>query len=31
MDGWKGGNKEGAEEDMYFGNDGYFVVQFQNG
>jgi hypothetical protein len=31
MDGWKGGKKEGMEEEMYFENDGYFVIQFQSG
>ena len=30
MDGWKRGKKS-AEEEMYLGNDGYFVVQFQKG
>jgi hypothetical protein len=31
MGGWKGGKKEGVEEGMYFRNDEYFVMQFQNG
>jgi len=31
MDGWKGEKEKVVEEGMYFRNDGYFVVQFQNG